>query len=610
MNRLEWYFPSTDGGEVSGINDPVMNQFQGHPEYFIAREGIQNALDARFDYEHPVVVQFEVFTVKTLDIPELEAYESSLRAAERFTRSEGKARRFFASAKEVLDEGTIQVFRIGDYNTTGLTGGQDDPTGSWFRLVRAVGSNSQTGVGGGSHGLGKGAPFAASALRMVFYSSVDKSGSARFQGKVRLASFIDEKDGDIKRNVGDLGVKRVNGRGVTAAEKEALIPPAFRRTKVGTDVFVVGVKAEAQDWVSAIRSAVTENFWAAIHFGDLEVQFINQGNLVDEITSETLSRHFDEDGADSRSRDYYDAVTKPSAEFHSTLTTVGDVSLYVRLGPGLPQRVQMMRKSRMKVWNRRFAVLATPFCGVFMCHSDHGNSILRELEPAKHDKWDAGLYPGEGRRALGEIVNWVGQNLGELRDSLNSPPEDLPGLEDLLPISDKRDRHDLPNGDEIDDEDIEAEESAYESGADDRFKLTSSTKTKRPVKMKPGKQPGRGPGGRRGQGGAGKKRSRTASGGSGDAVFAFRCIEDASLGEGTYRAYISADTDMSGTLKIRAVGEEVTETMKIASVLDETGSAMPVNDIGVPNFSLNAGESKQIIIKLESPRRYLLEALI
>lgn len=611
MTKLEWHFASTDGGEVCGINDPVMNHFQGRAEYYVAREGIQNALDARRDYETPVRVQFEVLEVRRSDLPDLARYVSCLNAAEDFTQAEGKAKRFFTGAHVVLGEDTVQVCRIGDYNTTGLTGGQDDPAGSWFKLVRAVGSNSQSGVGGGSHGFGKGAPFAASALRMVFYSSMDEAGQARFQGKVRLASFVEDED--IKRNVGDLGVKRLRGAGVTAAEGRSNIPHPFARDSIGTDVFVVGIRQSATDWALAIRQAVLENFWAAIHFRDLEVEFVHNGECLESITSDSLARNLEKEGSESPGRPYYDAVINPSHTFTKELDSVGEVSLYLRLAPGTPQRIQMMRKSKMKVWNRRFYALVAPYSGVFLCHSDRGNRILREMEPPKHDKWDPNLDPDQGRKALAEVTNWITECLTSVREAMVSNPEDLPGLEDLLPISASLDHHDLLWGDGSDDAGSDADESAYESGVTDTFPLKEAPARKRTVNMTSGHGPGtgRGKGPRRSMP-TERKRGPGAGTAEGEdeSQLNFRCVEEVIEGRRHYRASIAATTDIEGVLKIRAIGEDVSELMKLASVRDENGHDVPLDGAGIPDFSIRAGQERHLTITLESPRRYILEASI
>ena len=45
--NISWFFAQTGGGSEEGFNHAGMNHFQGNPHYYVARETIQNSLDAR-----------------------------------------------------------------------------------------------------------------------------------------------------------------------------------------------------------------------------------------------------------------------------------------------------------------------------------------------------------------------------------------------------------------------------------------------------------------------------------------------------------------------------------------------------------------------------------
>jgi len=195
---LIWDFPSTNHGEEDGFSDPLLEYFQGDHEKYIAREAIQNAIDARLDYSAPVLVEFEHFNIPTKEIPGYETiYEKTERSLE-FVEGQEKAENFFNNSLSMLKKNKIPVLRISDYNTIGLMGADKDRNGGWYRLVKAVGTSSPKGVGGGSFGIGKGAPIAASGIRTVFYSSVNNLDEPVFQGKARLVSHYG-KDSDVRR---------------------------------------------------------------------------------------------------------------------------------------------------------------------------------------------------------------------------------------------------------------------------------------------------------------------------------------------------------------------------------------------------------------------------
>ena len=115
----------------------------------------------------------------------------------------------------------------------------------------------------------------------------------------------------------------------------------------GTDVVILGF-ITGKDWENQLRLSVLENFWPAIHFGDLEVRI---GDL--EITKENLASLLEESQKDEISAHYYyEAFTSPQSVHHSaTLPNLGKVDLYLHTGEAeMPKRVAMVRKSGMVIW--------------------------------------------------------------------------------------------------------------------------------------------------------------------------------------------------------------------------------------------------------------------
>ena len=59
MNDVGWNFPPTGGGSEDGLNNPGIAHFEGDRLDHLAREILQNSLDALVDKGEPVVVTFE-----------------------------------------------------------------------------------------------------------------------------------------------------------------------------------------------------------------------------------------------------------------------------------------------------------------------------------------------------------------------------------------------------------------------------------------------------------------------------------------------------------------------------------------------------------------------
>ena len=67
-SRIGWRFPPTNGGQADGFNDPGIAHFNGLPLKSLARETIQNSLDARRTLGTSVYVSFELVNLSPENI--------------------------------------------------------------------------------------------------------------------------------------------------------------------------------------------------------------------------------------------------------------------------------------------------------------------------------------------------------------------------------------------------------------------------------------------------------------------------------------------------------------------------------------------------------------
>ena len=187
---IGWRFPPTNGGRADGFNDPGIAHFKGSLYASLARETIQNSLDARANSDKPVDVTFEMIQLSPEDVGRDEL-AAAVEACQKEVDSDDTAQPELIRAQEVLAKDRIPVLRVSDRNTTGLRGRH------WRTLVKMQGASFKADLegAGGSFGIGKYAPFAVSALRTVFYwTCYEESGSniERFQGKCVLMSHQHE----------------------------------------------------------------------------------------------------------------------------------------------------------------------------------------------------------------------------------------------------------------------------------------------------------------------------------------------------------------------------------------------------------------------------------
>jgi len=93
----------------------------------------------------------------------------------------------------------------------------------------------------------------------------------------------------------------------------------------------------------------------------------------------------------------------------------------------------MVRKSGMVVYHKDFRA-AVPFCGVFMCRNDHGNELLRGMEPPQHNEWDPDLpSKNESKPIAKEFGDFIRQCIRQLATKDDTKVIDVPELSHLLP---------------------------------------------------------------------------------------------------------------------------------------------------------------------------------
>lgn len=425
---LRWFFSANKGGRDSGFNDSGIETFKGNFFRYLARELIQNSLDAPHDRNKPVVVKFTLEELPVADLPDSPALKAVMTRCREYWPNDNRAQKFFAAAEQLLAAQTLPCLKIGDFNTTGVCGSDIARDKGWYYLVRCAGASSKGGGEGGSFGIGKNAPFAASDLRTLLYSTKNTDRETAFQGVSNVVTHINP-DGSFAQAVGYLG-----GTDGASARKTADIPERFRRTELGSDIWVLGFHM-VKDWQDELVLSVLDNFWPAIHFHRLEV-LVGDLKISSENLPALLTAHAGRE--DFSAHHYYRAFTRHTQHFPRELPTLDHADLYLLAGDiDLPKRVAMVRSSGMVIQTRPFRS-PLPFCGVFICGSERGNKILREMEPPRHDEWDPD-HPEKGanKKTEAEFVSFIRECVRALTPPDESKALSIPGLGRYLPDDDE-----------------------------------------------------------------------------------------------------------------------------------------------------------------------------
>ncbi|KAA0237541.1 MAG: hypothetical protein EDM74_09175 [Armatimonadetes bacterium] len=151
------------------------------PEFALAREAIQNAVDAAADEAHDsVIVEFEMR--EDCDLEELLGPPFSDHAsANSYVEPDLRL-----PVEEARRSG--RVLLIHDYGTTGLTGDMRNMRSNFYRLMGGLGG-SEKPAGGGSYGFGKAAAVLNSQLFTVFAYTVTNEADGR--SKLWGTSYLD-----------------------------------------------------------------------------------------------------------------------------------------------------------------------------------------------------------------------------------------------------------------------------------------------------------------------------------------------------------------------------------------------------------------------------------
>ena len=471
-DRIGWFFPPTQGGKEDGFMDAGMEHFTGSRTASLAREIIQNSLDAQSDPSRPVDVSFEI---KEMTPPKLFCGDELKEHVDACAKESGdnQASAFFRNAADLLDRPRMRFLRVSDRNTTGLRPKQ------WKALVKSRGRSEKASAGaGGSFGIGKSAPFTVSGIRTVLYWTAYKENGTveeRFQGVSILMTHPAVISGQEQETQGTGFLGRTTMCRELRGEE---CPQEFRylgldgRPVQGTSLWIAEMQSGAH-WRQDLARSVVSNYFFAIQNKTLTILLEPDPNdLLWEINRDTLPKWFDELTTSSEKAETSDEDVQRLSDAHAfwklTLddggpdTTeriwedpegiLGRCRLRIRVGERLPRRVGLIRKSGMLITSEQRRLLrfirTRDFAAVCVFESDDANEFLRQMENPKHDQFEPQRLREvaerkKGEAALRRFTSWVrvqihevaGQKSEEVSEELDELAQYLPDEETAGPFS-------------------------------------------------------------------------------------------------------------------------------------------------------------------------------
>ncbi len=459
---IDWNFPESNYSQRHGISEAGVETYRGSLSASLAREVCQNSLDARLDFSKPVTVEFSKFQIKSKNIPGYSKLKEALNRC-LHTETDSKSRQFFEKACEKMENKYMDILRISDFNTTGLTGSKEAyEINPWQSLIKASGISDKKGTLGGSYGIGKSVSFAYSDIRTVFYTTFDVDKILASQGVSRLISFPSE-DPEKKQGLG-LGYKISIGgppkwkvgksekftQGIgyygeteknTPIFNELKIDPSFKRKGVtGTDLYIIGC-AENKDWKEELIISVLDSFLVAIYEKKLIVRIEDTV-----ISSDTLKNILETLKINEKKRyfsiwSYYRVLVASDNPENSTnsfllgdiFRDLGEFELNI-LYDNLNRKVLVSRANGMKVFDLDIFSSNLRFSGIFILKGEKLDTYFKEMESPQHDSWQAERHSDKNaKNVLKELKQMIKNKIIKLGAENVKEQMDAEGIGKFLP---------------------------------------------------------------------------------------------------------------------------------------------------------------------------------
>ncbi len=452
-----WKFQINESNQWDGWNDPGVREFKANILKSLAREMIQNSFGATLNINKPVKVNFNLENLNRNNIPDIDELNRIIDLIlnqEGLREKEGEDReKEINDALNNVKKETIPVLLIEDYNTTGMEyKDKTDRSSDYFRYMYATGSTGANDDRGGSHGLGKAAPLAATPLRTIFVSSCwESNGQLKkvYQGRCKLMSRVE--NGEV-----------INGTGFWGREFEPVetitnkLYDWLERTSRGTTISIPGFRLNSKHaWNSILSGYIVSEFFAALKRGNLEVIIsdktgkknkseiiINKDTIKDpkeffqnEFIKEEINEYENNESSDLENSYWYyqclDAENDNVIVKTKEIKNLGLVKLSLIVAPETPKVVCLIRKDMKITEDLRSSNVVKglwkpqhvppnikDFVGVVEVLNPEGNKLIRSMEPPQHNALHIDNLPNDdrevGKKALTDLSSWIKKVIQEV----------------------------------------------------------------------------------------------------------------------------------------------------------------------------------------------------
>ena len=430
MSNWKWNFSKKNEPDYKLVDSFSDSKFNINCVASFTREIIQNSLDAKNkDITAPVGVKFEIKKVESSKIPGLEDIINVLKKS-LLNLKHSETINKFKRAIENLEKDEIEVLKISDFNTLGMS------RKSWDALLFKEGvSDKQNDSSAGRHGVGKKASFLMSLCNTVYYATKNVSNEMFFSGKSVLVDWKDNiNDNDWYSRTGWFGKKSDNS--ITYLENQDIneIDSYFvRKNQYGSDVIVLAPRIVDEDYdlERLIINSVLENFYIGLCENKLIVN-VNKVEITQKNVNKILEQYyidkFTKQGIAGSNITYGLLKDFKNAYIENCKNPVkieiselnSHLDLYITLNVEKAKKYySFYRDHGMKIKDERYSEADRAFAAIVVARGQGINEFLLNLENAAHDDFivDENLNKDEKekiKRTLSYIRDMIGYQIKKL----------------------------------------------------------------------------------------------------------------------------------------------------------------------------------------------------
>ncbi len=407
----------------TGWDETGLSIFSGNPHRSLVRELIQNSLDAKAEDADRVKIKFELNSFQRSAVPDIERLTQVLQCCVNSSKDESEDS--IAEIKEAHDYCSRMNFHVlscTDFGTTGMAGPYVKGR-PFYTYLNTKGSSPGDSKRAGSHGHGKDAPLANSAIRAIFASAtyLDDAGEKRHlaQGKcVFMSHFQDDQQFE---NIGQWSTSSLQPVEELESQHNWINPYP---EDLGTTISILGFQGHSKghDWISEMIGHALINYFPAFVRDALELEFkdgartvtLNADNFLDLLFSKEVKN-----ALASVDKELVEELAKTAYFVSAMMETRGGVlrdqqgasplnlvhfNLYV--DDQAPRAYCLIRRN-MKICEslpnlQRLPAKYSNFAAVIEMQAEEANKLVRSMEPSEHDRVELARLKKKEKREEGE----------------------------------------------------------------------------------------------------------------------------------------------------------------------------------------------------------------